>query len=120
MTPEERIAELECEVAYLKEELGQMRHAGRLATITSRAGISRSMAAIVLALYDVAGRPMTNIQIYEITREFGTKDDVDLRILGVHVCGIRKAIGADCIETIHGYGYRLSKGGRERIEEFLA
>lgn len=114
MTLEERIAELEEEVAYLRSELGLTHSAGREANFRKSLGITAQESRFLMALYDARGRMLLKTQLEDaIKRGFDGKAQ---KVVDVYACRVRKRIGFDAIETVWGSGYRITPKGIAIVE----
>lgn len=116
MTDAERITDLEERVAYLEGELGLSINATRLGRLMAF-GMQCSQAHIALALYQANGRVLSADQLDDA---LPTGEREPRNFVKVAINRVRGAIGADCIETVNGLGYRATDVGRERLAAILA
>jgi DNA-binding response OmpR family regulator len=72
-------------------------------------------ANILTRLYAAAGRV---VQLWALEQALVAQDPLG-NAVRVHVSRLRKALGADHIETVHSGGYRLSPVGRARVYQAL-
>lgn len=106
---EERVAELEEEVAYLKRELGLSLHLSHLRALTAQ-GLTLGEARVILALYHAKGRPLNADQIADATNRM----PASIKVL---VCRARRAEFG--VETRYGLGYSLNTESRAHVAEIL-
>lgn len=69
--------------------------------------ISRREFVLLQKLIDNVGKVMTRDQLSQSM--YGWEDDVDSNALEVHICNIRKKLGAKLIRTVRGVGYMVEK-----------
>lgn len=80
-----------------------------------RLGITRGKARLLMALW----RTRTGVSdgtLADYGRGYGEGSTQSVK---VQVCSLRKRLVKGAIETIWGYGYQLSAGGRKQIDEIL-
>lgn len=75
--------------------------------------LSRREFFLLLKLVDNQGKVLSRDQLTQSL--YGWEDEVDSNALEVHICNIRKKIGADCIRTIRGVGYMIEKQPKESV-----
>lgn len=113
----ERCEELEEEVAYLRSELGLTKNATTTQAIRKRFGFSIAESELAYALYSTTNglsRPaLEELLIRDKAAEY------ESNTLSVYVSRIRQIAGRDFIETLNGFGYRMSPVGRARIYQAL-
>jgi DNA-binding response OmpR family regulator len=115
VTDAERIADLEYQVAYLRERLEGRFDAS--AQVCERLGLTPQLARLLLLLYHAGGRLVTHQWLeHELPngKPFSERETPDA--MKVLVSLLRKRIGWDSIETKWGYGYRLTAQGMELAE----
>lgn len=110
------IAELEEEVAFLKQALGAVISEHRVATLKSAFGLTRKEAEILLLLYE---RPRVLSKQAILSAIWGYDTEIEIKIVDVLMCKTRKKIGFSAIETIWGMGYRLAPEGVQLVKEQL-
>jgi DNA-binding response OmpR family regulator len=115
MTPAERIAQLEEEVAYLRSELGLAQDRERLSIIGRALGLSPAPAAILLCLYDTK----RTVSIYGLEEAYGSRAQGENNIVSVYICRIRRALPGG-VDTVWRLGYRLSTKGRAALDALFA
>lgn len=115
-----RITELEEEVAYLRSELGLVRDLAQIGRLVTRLRIGKTQANFLLALYNSRANPLNRYRLYDITRMHGLREEVDIKIVDIQVCKLRRQLGHDVIETVRGLGYRLTPLGVATVEMALA
>jgi DNA-binding response OmpR family regulator len=110
VTDAERIEELEAEVEYLRGELGladdQTAQAKIAAAFPTR---GMSTARLVYAMYRSYPRCLSKPQLFDTMKH--NEEDVQVKIVDIYICRIRKALGFGAIETHWGLGYSLSPHG---------
>lgn len=118
---EERDAALE-ELAWFRSEASDADEITAATTLARRLGIKRSAVKTLLALYAARGRALTLAHLDEAVPAEGNRADGDRNYsicFKVWVHQIRKALGADTIETIYGVGYRLTPKGMGAVASLL-
>lgn len=103
-------AQTSAELAELRAAIGVAETRGAIPALRDAFGLSPTVARLVLKLYSAAGRPVEKHALDSLLSV-----GVGSKTLKVHIWRIRQDIGADCIETVPGYGYRLSKAGLDLI-----
>lgn len=68
--------------------------------------LARREFAVLRALLDEPGTVMSKRQIEE--KLYGWDAEVESNTVDVHICQLRKKLGAGFIETLRGVGYRIS------------
>lgn len=63
--------------------------------------------SLLQCLAENAGRVMTRAQLEASL--YGWRDEPDSNVLEVHIHHLRKKLGAECIKTLRGVGYMMSK-----------
>lgn len=115
MTPQDRIEQLEEQVAYLKSELGVSLRLTDQARIMERFSLSPKAAKILMALRTSNGRLLSHDFLVET---FAPESERD-KIIDVYICKIRKAIGRDSVKTCWGEGFSLTEAGKTRVDQAL-
>lgn len=127
MTPEQaqisRLrADLEAVTAerdYLRGELGMLNDSARVLGLMSNAGLTATEAAMVDRLYSFPGKAISRDRL--LAQAWGDRaDDVEIGIITVYVCKVRRKLGADVIENVWGHGYRLTPRGRQIVDDATA
>ena len=107
---EERVADLEEEVAYLKSELGLSSDLTKVAALMD-CGLTRGEARAVVALRSTNGRVLSRSQVADAT---GLTDQT----VKVVVCRVSNKMAG--IETARGLGYRLTSEGMRWVDDHLS
>ena len=63
--------------------------------------------AILRILLENQGRVISRQRLLDSV--WGRYDPIDDRVVSTHIKNLRKKLGADCIETIRGAGYKIEK-----------
>ena len=103
-------AKMAAELAELRSALGLAEMSGAVFAVREALGLSPTTARLVLKLYSAAGRPVEKKALETALTAPGSG-----QCLKVHIWRIRQLVGADLIETVTGYGYRLSPSGMARV-----
>jgi len=103
------------ELAELREALGLAETSGAAFALREALGLSPTLARLILKLYSAAGRPVEKKALDAVLSE-----SVGPKCLKVHVWRIRQDQGADFIETVTGYGYRLSSSGMVLVNQVIS
>lgn len=114
----DRVAELESELGLRRQ--AELMHA--LALVGRELSDRRAPSAsrILAALYAAKGRPVSTDNLMRAAPNKGYHEDERLRnIVSVYVYYLRKALGKDAIETVYGFGYRLSAKGMAQAAAML-
>lgn len=119
MIAAERIAQLEAENAYLRAELGLTRTIDQLDRLRVGLRISPCQAALLLALADARGRPLTIEQLEERLPSAQGQVDRDTSFVRVVVYQLRRQLGRDVIET-GTKSYRIGDRGAVLVAQALA
>ena len=111
----DRIARLEAENAWLRDELGLCERLEDLATLHAH-GLKAGPARMLLRL--MSGRAVSHQALSESAMIPGSRYD-GFKLAQVYACHIRRLIGSDGLETLWGHGYRLTPEGRARSEALV-
>lgn len=103
-------AKIAAELAELRNAVGLAEMSGSVFAVREALGLGPTTARLVLKLYSAAGRPVEKKALDAVLSK-GVGD----RCLKVHIWRIRQDVGADFIETVPGYGYRLSPSGMDWV-----
>jgi len=117
MTTDERIADLEEQVAFWKREAGSVTGDARIATLKARLRVSPKEAELLMVLYEAHGivsKERANLLLKGYDRVFRDPKTID-----VWVCRLRRLLGADIIETVWSSGYLLTDTGRAVVDSAL-
>ncbi len=115
---EQRIAELEEEVSLLRRRLALEADEDAVFRIAARWSLTGTEAALVAILYHAAPRALSKGAICDVLpSRKGREDD---EVADVFVCKIRKKVGKGCIETVRGFGFRISAEFREAIRPLVS
>lgn len=99
-------AKMAAELAELRSALGLAEMSGSVFALREALNLSPTTARLVLKLYSAAGRPVEKKALDAVLSK-GVGD----RCLKVHIWRIRQLVDSHFIETVPGYGYRLSQSG---------
>lgn len=104
---DERIAELETEVAYLRNELGLSLAHDDIALVSERLDLTKHEADLLMMLHMAKGRVLSIPYLDEhLPEKFPPRDGNNA--IRVHVHRIRRRMGAGSVETVGLLGYRIS------------
>jgi DNA-binding response OmpR family regulator len=117
MTDAERIAKLEEENAWLRDELGLTNSAVKRHGIRKRFWLTEAQADLVLGLC-ASNRPMSYQRLVEML-PMGADSENPRTLAATHVCRIRKKIGFESVETLPGFGFRMTDEGRQLLAPLL-
>lgn len=114
-----RIAELEGEVAELREMLGFDAREDIAQAFRAHFRVYPQAARLLASLYSAKGR-LRPLHVLDdaIPRKDGADRD-NLKIVSVLIYKLREVLGRDAIENISGSGYRLTAYGQARCDEAL-
>lgn len=113
MTDADRIAQLEEEVAYLREELGLSQAATKITAFRGALGLTPYEARMTIALHAAYPRVMSKAALFDAME--GSRSEVCIKIVDVYICKLRQKLGAGSITTAWGVGYALSEAGDQHI-----
>lgn len=111
MTPQDRIEQLEEQVAYLKSELGLTKDASQLACLKENLRLTDKQAEILMALRASNGRVISPGFLLD-----NFTNATDEKVIDIHVCRIRKTIGFNTIGTVRGKGFYITSEGKSRVD----
>jgi DNA-binding response OmpR family regulator len=112
----QRIEFLEQEVAELRKRLGEDRLEEIATLLHTRLSMPPAVARIAAALYvHTPHRPASKPFLCEV---IGTDSEVD-KVIDVHVCRLRRALGKEAVETVWKSGFMMTRLGRLRVEAVL-
>lgn len=114
MTPADRLARLEEEVAFLRRELGDMVTANQVHALRAAIGMEPQQARLVLRLYHAGGRIVPLQQLASVLGE-----NTDAGALKVHFSRLRRRFGCDWVENAYALGYRLTPAGTAVVARAL-
>ncbi len=113
-----RIEELEAEVAYLREQLGDDDEV-RLMRLQTSLGLTRQEATVIAFLYRLRGNvPHGVIQDHLWPEKDPPEKGVHVLLSKIRHKLAPHGLGA-AIETIWGSGYRMTEDGRARLADVL-
>lgn len=113
----ERISDLEYQVECLRRDLGQEQALETRGALQRGFAFSGKEAAIVAALNQRRGRPMTKSAIMNAV--YGGPDEPQAKIIDVFICKIRHKMPQGSIATIWGAGHLLTEIGAAAIDAAL-
>jgi DNA-binding response OmpR family regulator len=117
MSPQERIAELEAEVAYYRSEHHISEDELAAERVRKAFRLSPQAARVLLAIYGVGDRLASWHFLDQAAPETKVSERLDpYRQVQVRICNIRKVLGGrHTIENVWGTGYRLTPETRARV-----
>lgn len=114
-----RCEELQAEVAWLKDELGNRTTVERLAALKAL-GCAPAMGRLALAMLAKPGRAVSSAALIDaMPQKDPAADRDDRRVLHVHISRLRLALGKGCVENCASLGYRLTDIGITRLRDAL-
>lgn len=109
-----RVAELEAEVAYLKETQNGHRAQQEIAAISQTFGVPPTVAALMRKLSD------GNVKSLEALRNrFDAEDDANTKVIDVYISRLRKQFGRDSFITHCRLGRSMSPEMCARVREAM-
>lgn len=112
--------DLEHRIEWLEGELGLRVDADQVDRLRDAFKVTPAVAKVILMLWRAKGLPVVSAQLAEaLPISDHVLDRDDDRLLPVYAHRIRKALGADGLQTAHGQGYRLTTVGLQRIGAVL-
>ena len=109
--------ELVDEVHFLRGEIYAIQTRQRNVALHDAFGLTRGEARVILALYDAKGRALSIDQI--IIAIYGHESDVSSNIISVHLCRVRKRVGASWTANHWGHGYSMTADGLAAVRAAL-
>lgn len=113
MSPGERIAQLEEEVAYLKRELGDVLEATSVERLRRELRVEPMQARILLRLALARGRVVTQAQLMDLHDRA-----VSPNTLRVHIHRLSRAVGTP-VATAAWRGYVITPAGAAVVDRAL-
>ena len=117
------------ELEYAIEEFRQHREwdgmAVEIASLRRAFGVIASVAHLLLVLHRAHGRhvAVARLNVLIPSRRQGLFEESEPKRITVFACWARKALASagvtDAIETLYGYGYRLTPSGAAQVEAAL-
>jgi DNA-binding response OmpR family regulator len=117
VTLEDRIAELEAENAWLKDQLAERFRPD--AVLAPALGLTGGQSAILLMLYAARGRVVSKHFMDDQMTLYKNKERMSDRAIEVQIHHLRRKIGYDLIKNVWGLGYLLTEEGRRLVGEAL-
>jgi DNA-binding response OmpR family regulator len=117
---EARVAELEAEIEHLQRELRIDAQQRVVDAMRRRYRLQPARAALVATLYAAAPRSVSTWALLEAIPSGDHARERSDDVLKVHICFIRRTLGAAAIETVHRHGYRLTPAGQQQVVAALA
>ena len=123
-----RIAELEAELAewraYDAQEWRERDDVDLLHRLKKRLGLRPTPARIALMLYEANGQPVHSekLRINRLKPGKNMPDDTRMsedKNVSVAIVHTRRVLGSSAIETVWGYGYKMSPLGLEKMKGAL-
>ena len=111
----ERIAALEADVAYWRGEYEARFVQGPDVRLAQRYGVTPQQSLILFELKAAYPRPITFWALADRLPKEKANRAGDTFFVKTQVCRIRKAMGADVIDTVRNRGYALTASGLERV-----
>lgn len=112
-----RCEELEDEVTWLRERVGEQINEDLLGSLRVAFGVTGGEARLLATLFQAATFLSRDVLTESV--KIDQAADVESRLVDVLVLRARKRLGRGAIETIRGAGYRLSSTGRQQIIDAL-
>lgn len=109
--------ELEDEVLVLRDELGMRRRGDAQSCLQAAWKMRPNTARVGLMLYEAYPRPLSFEYIDDNLPGREPRDS--LNVICVYACWLRKALGADTVVNVHGFGYRLTPKAHAKIKAVL-
>lgn len=116
----QRCRELEDRIADLEVELGMRQDVREVDRLAKALRLKATAVHLLLCLRDAKGRVVPAWALEQALPKKDRAKEREYDNAKVHVCHIRKALGADAIETSWGRGYRLTPQGEERVKQIVA
>ncbi|HEV2365195.1 MAG TPA: helix-turn-helix domain-containing protein [Caulobacteraceae bacterium] len=111
--------DLEAENAWLRAQLAERAEAEEVAHVACALRLPPTPALLLLFLQRRGHRYTSKAFLDEIFPTDGDEGRAP-NTWSVHVWRIRRALGFDAVETLWGFGYRLTPTGRARLAEVRA
>ena len=112
----ERIADLEAENALLREEIESRFVSAFDQRLSAKYGITRQQGEIIALLQVAYPRPLLFWALADSLPHRRSDRVHDAYFVKTQVCNIRKAMGADAIDTVRNRGYALTQKGLEMVK----
>lgn len=113
------IEDLQAENAWLKDMLGLTPDVARFNRLR-QCGFQPAPARVALALLSRNGRPASYASLAEcVPAKDHASDRDDYRVIIVYARHVRRFLGNDALQTIHGVGYRLTEIGADKLRALL-
>lgn len=110
-----QVTRLRAEVDFLKGELGLVEDAARAAALRTHFRLYPAEAAALIALYSARHRQLSWDCLNEAVKPSWVCERQSDSSVKVWICRIRRALGANCIETVDR-GYRLTAAGIKAVD----
>jgi len=115
--PCQRCDDLQEEVRQLRRELGMIRNRNMAYRLRLKYGMTAQCADLLEALYGANGRVLSSEFLADTIPSDSRELDVD--VVKVQICRVRKAIGRQAVENVRGLGYRITDLGKLMVQEAL-
>lgn len=114
--PQDELVEL---AAYYEDLLGVNENLERQLTLKKAFSLPGGPAWLLSRLAAADGRLLRKEALIDHLPANDSAHERQDKLVDVHMCRLRKAIGADAIETVWGVGWRLTPVGRLRVKRAL-
>lgn len=111
--------ELEELIAYYEDVLGVRENVERVAQLRQAFRLPAGPAWLLSRLVAADGRLFRRDALIDHLPANDSSLDRNEKIIDVYMVRIRKALGADGVETVWGVGWRLTPAGRQRVRAVL-
>lgn len=117
---EDRIEQLEEQVAFWKNEAMQSADSRAVATLRDRFGLTPSEAWLLATLHAARGKVVRRVLLQEsLPKRHGRDREDEANLVAVYVVRIRQKIGAAAILTHRTTGYAIGPAALERCDAIL-
>lgn len=111
--------DLEDLVVFYEDVLGVREDLDRLSLLRKAFGLPPGPAWLLSRLVAADGRLFRRDALMDYLPANDEVHDRSDKVIDVYLCRIRKALGADGIETERGIGWRLTPLGRLRVKQAM-
>jgi DNA-binding response OmpR family regulator len=115
--PREDLEEL---TAYYEDVLGVTEDLDRLDRLRKHFGLQPQAAWLMSRLVAMNGRLMRREALIDNMPGNDRAHERGDKLIDVQMVRVRKALGRDAVETVHGVGWKLTPRGIERVQQALA
>ena len=112
--------ELQAEVLELRRELRLRTDEQDAAQFSLAFKLTPNEARVLLGLYRAQGKAVRRHHLLDLTERLDILKDITDQVCDVYVCRLRKVLDEGAIQTVRGFGWKLTPIGLDACKLVLA